>query len=86
MMLLAGAQVRRMAMSARLSVTVITSVLTRLNAATATMSVEDDEHHAFFELHGGKPGAVCCVQSRISKSPLRLRQPLRHPAGLVQVL
>ena len=32
-------RVRRMAMSARLSVTVITSVETRLKAATATISV-----------------------------------------------
>ncbi|MNR31351.1 hypothetical protein D3C85_1488580 [compost metagenome] len=32
-------RVRRMAMSARLSVTTITSVDTRLNAATATISV-----------------------------------------------
>jgi hypothetical protein len=53
-----------MAMSARLSVTVITSVLTRLNAATATIKREDDEHHAFFKLHGGKPGAVLAASSR----------------------
>ena len=43
--------VRRIAMSACLSVTAITSVETMLNAATATISVQDDEHHALLDLH-----------------------------------
>ena len=43
--------VRRMAMSGCLSVTAITSVETMLNAATATISSEDDEHHVLLDLH-----------------------------------
>ena len=72
-------------MSARLSVTVITRVDTRLNAATATMSVEDDEHHAFFQLHGGKPVRFC-ASSRAHTGRHRGCQSVAGPlCGPVQV-
>ncbi|MNT57221.1 hypothetical protein D3C72_1945790 [compost metagenome] len=73
MMLLGLApSVRRMAMSARLSVTVITSVLTRLNAATATMSVRMMNIMRFSSCTAANQVRFCCVQSRISSWPLRL--------------
>ena len=67
MMLLGLApSVRRMAMSARLSVTVITSVLTRLNAATATISVRMMNIMRFSSCTAANQVRFCCVQSRIS--------------------
>jgi hypothetical protein len=56
--------VRRMAMSARLSVTVITSVLTRLKAATATISVRMMNIMRFSSCTAANQVRFCCVQSR----------------------
>ena len=61
--------VRRMAMSARLSVTVITSVLTRLKAATATISVRMMNIMRFSSCTAANQVRFWRVQSRISKSP-----------------
>ena len=64
--------VRRMAMSARLSVTVMTSVDTRLNAATATISVRMMNIMRFSSCTAANQVRFCRVQSRTSRSPLRL--------------
>ena len=56
--------VRRMAMSARLSVTVITSVDTRLNAATATISVRMIESRRFWICTEANQLRLVSVQSR----------------------
>ena len=64
--------VRKIAMSARLSCTVITSVDTRLNAATATMSVRMMNIMRFSSSTAANQVLFCCVQSRIKRSPLRL--------------
>ena len=57
-------RVRRMAMSARLSVTVITRVDTRLNAATATISVRMMNIMRFSSCTAANQVLFCCVQSR----------------------
>ena len=57
-------------MSARLSVTVITSVLTRLKAATATMSVKMMAIMVFSTCTAANQVRFCLVQSRISRSPV----------------
>ena len=49
--------VRRIAMSACLSVTAITSVRHQVERRHRDDQREDDEHHAFLDLHGGEPGA-----------------------------
>jgi hypothetical protein len=59
--------VRRMAMSARLSVTVMTSV-DQVERRHGHDEREDDEHHAFFQLHRRKPGAVGAASSRAPAS------------------
>ena len=51
-------------MSACLSVTAITSVETMLNAATAMISVQDDEHHALLDLHRAEEVGVAAASSR----------------------
>ena len=56
--------VRRIAMSARLSVTVITSVLTRLNAATATISVRMMNISRFSSCTASNQLRLVRVQSR----------------------
>ena len=65
-MMLAGLapSVRKMAMSARLSVTVITSVLTKLKAATATMSVRMMNIMRFSTCTAANQVRFCCDQSR----------------------
>ena len=75
--------VRRMAMSACLSVTVITSVETRLNAATATISVRMMNIMRFSICTAREPGAVLRVQSRISElgAAALSRQLARHVAA-----
>ena len=60
-------------MSARLSVTVITSVLTRLNAATATISVRMMNIMRFSSCTAANQVRFCLVQSRTTRSPLTLR-------------
>ena len=57
-------------MSARLSVTDITSVLTRLNAATATISVRMMNIMRFSTCTAANQVRFCWVQSRTSMSPL----------------
>ena len=65
MMLLGLApKVRRMAMSARLSVTDITKVDTKLKAATATMSVRMMNIIRFSTCTAANQVLFCCVQSR----------------------
>ena len=54
-------------MSARLSVTVITSVLTRLNAATATISVRMMNIMRFSTCTAANQVRFCRVQSRINR-------------------
>ena len=73
-MMLAGLapSVRRMAMSARLSCTVITSVLTRLNAATATISVRMMNIMRFSSCTAANQVRFWRVQSSSSRWPLRL--------------
>ena len=63
-------RVRRMAMSARLSCTVITRVETRLKAATATMSVRMMNIMRFSSCTAENQVLFCCVQSRIKRFPL----------------
>ncbi|MNG36077.1 hypothetical protein D3C84_1229930 [compost metagenome] len=65
--------VRRMAMSARLSLTVITSVETRLKAATATISARMMNIMRFCRRTASNQVRFCWVQSRSSRSPLTLR-------------
>ena len=79
--------VRRIAMSARLSVTVITSVETRLNAATATISVRMMNIMRFSICTAANQVLFARVQSRIRKlARQRGRQLVGHLARLVQVL
>ncbi|MNV64730.1 hypothetical protein D3C71_1573870 [compost metagenome] len=68
MMLLGLApRVRKMAISARLSVTVITRVVTRLKAATATIKVRMMNIMRFSTCTAANQVLFCCVQSRISR-------------------
>ena len=60
-------RVRKMAMSARLSVTVITKVLTKLKAATATMRVKMMNIMRFSTCTAANQVLFCCVQSRTKK-------------------
>ena len=71
-MMLAGLapKVRKMAMSARLSVTVITKVLTKLKAATATISVRMMNIMRFSICTAANQVRLARVQSRnITSSP-----------------
>ena len=65
--------VRRMAMSARLSVTVMTSVDTRLKAATATISVRMMNIRRFSICTASNQLRLVRVQSRTITSGPRLR-------------
>ena len=65
--------VRKMAMSARLSCTVITSVETRLNAATATISVRMMNIMRFSICTALNQVRFSCVQSCTIKSPVNVR-------------
>jgi hypothetical protein len=90
--------VRRMAMSARLSVTVITSVETRLKAATATMSVRMMNISRFSICTASNQLRLLRVQSRTlavvprlapscsrhAARALHVGQPQLHAAGAFQ--
>ncbi|MOA24868.1 hypothetical protein D3C78_1455660 [compost metagenome] len=73
--------VRRMAMSARLSVTVMTSVDTRLKAATATISVRMMNIMRFSSCTAENQVLFCCVQSRISRWSLSVSASSRATLG-----
>ena len=73
--------VRRMAMSASLSVTTMISVETMLKAATATISVRITNITVFSVFRARKKLAWCWVQSRIQNPPPRLRARSRAMRG-----
>ena len=74
-------RVRRMAMSARLSVTVITSVDTRLNAATATISVRMMNIRRFSTWTAANQLRLVRVQSRTSNFGPRVSASSRATRG-----
>ena len=81
MMLLGLApKVRKMAISARLSCTVITKVDTKLNAATATISVKIMNIMRFSTCTAANQVLFCRVQSRTTKLPVKLRLKSRATA------
>jgi hypothetical protein len=74
-----------MAMSACLSVTVITSVDTRLKAATAMISVRMMNIMRFSVCTAANQLLFCCDQSRRYRSPEGARQLLGHLRRLQHV-